>query len=434
MFLLSDSRHGQKLIGCETALSSCGRYMMYDKVTGEFWPAKCGCRSCLRSGCRSTYAKRTQKRINQDIHLNGLNQFFTLTLDREKWPNADTAWAKIAEVWHRACHMIQRQLNPKSKIGKAARRADNLPFMSFKYVANLEKHPGSEWPHIHLSTSCFVPVDEKHRRPSEKTLGEIWSKAGGGIVVWAMQIIGGNAEYMCKQYRVSQYVTKDLANIGDFVKRRKRVIWRSRGLVKAVAEKKPVKFVKGYRPFDKFGTLVLTGKEIESIIEADMGIVVKNMVLPEEMEHIHEESEQARQDVAKAQCKLPEQSIEIGGQNLESHRARKTLSEANKAVERKKTENQCANQEIKRIAEMKVWKEYSLTIIESMDRIEANLMESFQPLCRTCPLQKNLRAAYRSKEARAQFSKELYHGEKQKRQYAVFSRNAEQCVPGSPTA
>ena len=81
MFLLTDQKHNQKLLEGGRVITSCGRYMMYDKVTGEYWPSKCGCRACKRDDCRSTYAKRTQKRIKQDINLNCLDLFFTLTFD-----------------------------------------------------------------------------------------------------------------------------------------------------------------------------------------------------------------------------------------------------------------------------------------------------------------------------------------------------------------
>ncbi len=251
---------------------SCQRYMMFDWETGDYWPAKCNCRSCRYLACRVGYAKRTAKRINQDITLNGLDKFFTLTLGRDQFETPAEAWDGIAAIW--------------SKFMRRCRRV----YGNFGYVAVLEKHPDNDWPHIHFACNQYMPVmrktkvsecDEKSfwdfreplallKRKDVRTVQEMWWECGGGHVVWAKQRQDGLDEYFCKGMRTSEYTTKDFVDIGDYVKRRKRVVWRSQGLIRAeAAQKATVKFVKGYKPWNEFGRRELTTQEINGIIDRE---------------------------------------------------------------------------------------------------------------------------------------------------------------------
>lgn len=348
--------------------TSCGRYMMFNIKTGVWWSHLCGCRSCHKEQCRGKYAFRTQKRVTEDCRLNGLNNFFTFTLDHKDWPDPKDAWEQIAKVWNRARLLIERQLfrvdinrekekfyREMKEIGiekphwtKLMTQALYKVRRRFKYTSVLEKHPGSEYPHIHLASDVYLPTtQEKCRFKGERPLSDLLQQAGGGKIVWAKRIEGGAAEYMCKSYRVSQYTTKDLVNIGMIVKRRKRVVWRSRKLVQVEKVKSDCRFVVGYRPFDEFSNQILTDKECRSIMNRNM----KSTGTDEHFYEMEQEYEKERQghDLGGPCTTLFVEGFEGSKPDVETDARREEKRQADQAAKSQKAANQRANQEVTRV-------------------------------------------------------------------------------------
>ncbi len=223
---------------------SCGRFAMQDWEQGTFWRNQCNGRSCHHKECRQAYARKRVKEITDLVNLNGLNRFITLTLDHKKWSSAQEAWEGIAGVW--------------SMFRKRLRRA----FKGIKFVCILEKHKESDYPHVHGFLNQFVP---------SRWISKNWEECGGGIMTDIELVRGDVTAYVTKQLEVAKYVGKDNVNIGDWVAPRKRVIWKSRGLITPPPKpKRPVRFVRRYMLFGVDGKLTLTQGEVDCILNENI--------------------------------------------------------------------------------------------------------------------------------------------------------------------
>lgn len=244
--------------------TSCGHYAMMKMTTGKIWPALCRGRACRRRECRELYCRRTIKKLGGIEAMNEFHTMITLTLDQKKYPVPQDAWNDITRLWNNLCRELRRI------------------YGKFPYVWCLEKHPTNEYPHLHIATSRFIPVNtervskpgDRHYNPKEKPLSELWQSVGGGCIVDARFIENGITQYMCKGLSgnevydvISTYVTKDLINVGDYVKKGSRVWGCSRGL-KRPEEKKSeeVRFMKSMKVFDENLNLILTDEQIERTI------------------------------------------------------------------------------------------------------------------------------------------------------------------------
>lgn len=197
----------------------CGKYTMYSCQSGKFWRARCGQRSCGRFACRESYATKRQNKIQALCEDNGLNRFFTLTLDPREFRDDMEAWERISHIW--------------SKFRKRLARA----YPKAKWVCVLEKHREGEGgerddcdeqeeannrPHIHGYSSCWIDT---------VWMDGAWRACGGGTHTHIKYVWGTPEDYVCKDVAVSRYSTKDMLEIGEFIKPYQKIFWKSRGLV-----------------------------------------------------------------------------------------------------------------------------------------------------------------------------------------------------------
>lgn len=188
----------------------CGRHAFVNLTTGKIVPYHCKGRSCTNTRCRELYAKKRVGMIKDLVEENKLDRFFTLTLDEKRWYNSREAWEEISHVWSK----FRKRLNREYK--------------GIKFVAILEKHKKNDRPHIHGFWNQYV---------SQGWISKNWDECGGGRVVDIRRVEDDVSSYVGKQLDVAKYVGKDNVNVGSYVKKRKRIFWRSTGL-KCEAEKK----------------------------------------------------------------------------------------------------------------------------------------------------------------------------------------------------
>lgn len=225
--------------------NSCGKYAMVNIKTGSIWPALCGCRSCERKECRELYASRRIAQVQGVVVTNALNRFITLTVDPKNFTSDKDAWEKIPHVW--------------LKLRKRLCRA----FPGIKFIMLLEKHKKNNRPHIHGFLNRYIPVE---------WLWKNWEECGGGHNGY-MELIKGNFEevsrYVGKELSVYKYVGKDCINIGNYVKRKQRIMWKSVGL--KGGDNQPnldVVLIKDVKIYDGNGNFVLPDAEVQLIIDS----------------------------------------------------------------------------------------------------------------------------------------------------------------------
>lgn len=162
----------------------------------------CGSGKCERLECRNLFWSGRVRLISALIEEQGLCRFFTLTLDRSKV--VDDAWGYIHHPW--------------SKMRKRMTRR----FDDFKFVAILESHKDTNWPHIHGFTNAWM---------LQRTWSTLWDECGGGPVVWVEQVKDkALGEYVSKTLEVAKYVGKTQLVEGYKKRGKHRSLWRSKGL------------------------------------------------------------------------------------------------------------------------------------------------------------------------------------------------------------
>lgn len=305
---------------------SCGTHAMANLKNKTVFPCLCRGRACFRDVCRENYAARTVREIAAIERLNKFDTMFTLTIDPKKYENAKAAWKDITRLWHNLCRELRR-IYPR-----------------FPYVWALETTEKG-WPHLHISSSQFCPVDwahvskpgDPHYNPKERPLSELWEGVGGGCVVDARFIYGGVATYIGKgftkqavQEGVSSYITKQSLSIGDYVEKGTRV-WGCSGGLKRLEKKKREGIV------FLSGVLFLTGDEPDDIpvvedcycegtgemlTKADLDDILEGKIMEaklvkqwnHEKKEEYEHTQQSRKVLGAGGSRCPPQ----GGQNLAS--------------------------------------------------------------------------------------------------------------------
>lgn len=178
----------------------CGTWAWINLKTGEKMPFYCGGASCGRSICRRKFWKKRILTIACLIREYNLIRFFTLTLDREK-VSVNGAWNEIPHIW--------------LKMRKRLRRR----FPELKFVAVLEAHKDTRYPHIHGFTNIWMKQAE---------WSDMWADCGGGPVVWIEAVTDDVEAYVTKELEVANYVGKDnLLDAKSMLEAGKRSFWRS---------------------------------------------------------------------------------------------------------------------------------------------------------------------------------------------------------------
>lgn len=301
----------------------CGRYAFANVREGTYTRNRCGSRSCKYKQCREKYAWKRIKEITELVEDNDLNRFLTLTLNPANFPTVKDAWGQIPKIW--------------DKMAKRMRRA----FPGIKYVMILEKHKRNDRPHIHGFVNRYIPV---------QWLWKNWSEVGGGEGGYIENVSSSVTAYVTKQLHVAKYVGKDNLNVGNWVRPRQRVIWKSRGLVKRDhPNTHTFKFVSGYRLFDEQGKKTLTDFEIDRIIDRVALCIPERSLSDEILERgMKNEAQQSWEYVETTFSQIFTPSSENRQQNVASNGGELERPKTGESSPCPKVEDQCDNQEVKR--------------------------------------------------------------------------------------
>jgi len=155
---------------------------------------------CEHEACRSIFRSRRVRLVGALIDEYHLDKFFTLTLARDVIEERGVnAWDYIVEVWSRF------------------RKRMNRLYDDWKYVAILEAHKETKYPHVHGFTDTWMKQSEWSR---------LWYECGGGGVVWIERIKStGNASEYVGKYIGKQNLVEAKEHAGSH-----RTLWRSEGL------------------------------------------------------------------------------------------------------------------------------------------------------------------------------------------------------------
>lgn len=177
----------------------CGRWAWTHRTEEEV-PFYCGSASCGRQRCRKMFYHKRVQIITCLIVEHKLQIFFTLTLDRKTVSETD-AWNEVSGIWRKAQNVLKRR------------------YCGFRFVAVLEAHKDTRYPHVHGFTNTWIKQAE---------WSTLWEKAGGGPVVWIEGVKGNVEEYVTKELDVARYVGKDnLLDAKSMLEAKKRSFWRS---------------------------------------------------------------------------------------------------------------------------------------------------------------------------------------------------------------
>ena len=276
----------------------CGIYAAYDIKHREYQRYQCRLRGCKYKNCRKKYAKKRVDQIDSLVRENGLYVFFTLTLDGKDWADSQEAWDKIAGIWAKFRAKIRDARLPKVGKKKAAKM-----FPSFKYVAILEKHKKNDRPHIHGFANCYMPYE---------WVSKAWNECGGGVMVSLEHVTGNITDYVTKQLDVTKYVGKDNINIAGYVKKGKRVMWRSRGLKLSQPEPDHNYGILLLPVFREDGTMAMRQQDVEYLLNMRAGNF--------DMETgVINEKRQVWTFVETVFIEVPQQSVARCQQELASH-------------------------------------------------------------------------------------------------------------------
>lgn len=258
---------------------------------------------------------------------NGLNRFFTLTVNPRNFKDDMEAWEQISYIW--------------SKFRKRLARA----YPNAKWVCVLEKHHEGEGenradcdeqeeannrPHIHGYVSEWI---------DKEWLTEAWEASGGGSHSKIKYVWGTARDYVCKELAIGRYSTKEALDVGDYIKPYQKVLWTSQGLVK-----RPKKPSAGYGFVAKqivglSGKTILAESEICDIINGDIRYKHKGV------KGYEERSKWFLMETTFSE--ISKRRSEEGVSYLASYGGRQEESESRETFERSKDEDKCPNQEAK---------------------------------------------------------------------------------------
>lgn len=147
--------------------------------------------------------------ISTLIRDHSLSKFFTLTLDRDMIPY-DRKEMEQVDAWEYV-HVPWTRFRKRMK-----RRGD------FKFVAILEAHKNTQYPHIHGFTNLWMDQKEWSRK---------WDECRGGRVVWVEKVESESlSTYVTKSLDVAKYVGKENLTDGYKQKGGHRTLWRSKNM------------------------------------------------------------------------------------------------------------------------------------------------------------------------------------------------------------
>lgn len=185
-------------------MGACGEWAWYNPEKKIVSPFYCGSGNCGRPECTRLFWSRRVSLLTDLIETHALERFFTLTLDRGIIGPSVDPWEYIHHPWSK----MRKRMN---------RRHDN-----FLFVAILEEHKDTRYPHIHGFTNVWM---------KQREWSNMWEACNGGKIVDIRRIKNVSVgEYVSKQLEVAKYVGKDNLR-GAYSKRNgKRTFWRSKGM------------------------------------------------------------------------------------------------------------------------------------------------------------------------------------------------------------
>jgi len=188
-----------------TQASNCGKYCFLNKETGESIPWYCGSRRCLNPNCAARRHYKRVRILQELVDEYSLTRFFTLTIRTGQFCTPWAAWCAISHMW--------------SKMRKRLKRI----YPDLKFVAVLEAHKTSGYPHIHGFCNQYIPRDIWVHH---------WVQCGGGYIVDVRAVKDEKtaAEYLSKGIQVSRYVGKQQLEQVPYIAKGQRTLWRSKGL------------------------------------------------------------------------------------------------------------------------------------------------------------------------------------------------------------
>lgn len=192
----------------------CGTWTWLNTRTGEKCQFYCGSARCPRQKCQTIFWNKRINRIGRSLAFlhhppDQPARFFTLTY-RQELPREDV-WKDWWTAWNSFRYVIKRK------------------YGYFSYIAILESHPESEYPHIHGLTNLWM---------KKKDWSERWTAVGGGPIGWIEVVKDKDVSiYFGKDRGIAKYFgKKNMINV--HLKTRRRSIFASRDLTGWEAEKR----------------------------------------------------------------------------------------------------------------------------------------------------------------------------------------------------
>jgi len=155
----------------------------------------------MRQKCNILFWSRRVRLITSLINEYSLTRFFTLTLDREYIPEEVDPWDYVHGPWIKLRKRLKRR------------------FRDLRFVAVLEAHKNTKFPHIHGFTNIWM---------RQHLWSKMWDECKGGRIVWVERVKSPDlSEYVSKQIEVARYVGKENLITGYKEKKGHRTLWRS---------------------------------------------------------------------------------------------------------------------------------------------------------------------------------------------------------------
>lgn len=256
-------------------MPACGEWAWYNREKGIVSTFFCGSGKCHRPECTKLFWSRRVALLSDLIETHTLDKFFTLTLDRGNiGPNIEP-WEYIHHPWSK----MRKRMNRRHE--------------DFLFVAILEEHKDSRYPHIHGFTNIWMKQAE---------WSDMWEGCRGGKIVDVRKVDTVSVgEYVSKQLEVAKYVGKENLRRAYLQRHGKRTLWRSKGL-------------KGKKELQK-------SKEWSILKE---GVYREDGTMREfwekqfEGEKQYAKKKQCGQDMEAARCSVPVESTEASCQDMEA--------------------------------------------------------------------------------------------------------------------
>ena len=330
--------------------SYCGCFAMYHGWEGTYWRNKCCLRGCHNRQCREIYASRRKKQMVEMAEDNGLDHFFTLTLDPKKFNGDKDCWEKISYVWS----LFRRRLGRK--------------YPDIKWFAILEKHVKNDRPHIHGLWNMNVDVVWAR---------EAWQECGGGKQIRFEYVEQGDISgYLSKALNISRYFGKHQMDIAEFIKPGQKIFWYSYNLKRRKKVKKAgYGFIRNHKMFGLSGKKLLSDEECSKIINVDISTNHK--------EDGKYAEKQVWTELETTFSRVLKECAEKCQPNLETNAGRQESKQSNLVFEEKKTANQCTNQEAERVT-MKSWTEYNEELDGKKGKTAGGVKCPAYPNCSEC--------------------------------------------------